>query len=100
MSMAAACLALAGAIVALVGSVGLLRLRTFYERVHPATLVSTLGASLVLCGSSLFFFAGQGRFPAQEIAIAIFVLATTPVTYMFLARAALQRDPAQRTEVP
>jgi multicomponent K+:H+ antiporter subunit G len=100
MSMAAAWLALAGAFVALVGSAGLLRMPTFFERVHPATLVSTLGTALVLGGSALFFFAGQGRVPIQEIVIAAFMAGTTPATYTLLARAALQRDRTPPLEVP
>ena len=34
-----------GAALALIGSVGLLRLKTFYERIHPPTMGTTLGSS-------------------------------------------------------
>jgi multicomponent K+:H+ antiporter subunit G len=98
MSLAAALLALGGALVALVGSLGLLRMKTFYERVHPPTLGTTLGTALVLSGSALAFFAGEARLPIQEALIALFMAVTTPVTYTLLVRAALRRDRAQTAE--
>ena len=92
MSEAAALLALAGAAWTLVGSIGLLRMKTFYERVHPPTLGSTLGAALVLAGSALWFGVAESRLPWLELLLAMFIVVTTPVTYMLLARAALHRD--------
>lgn len=92
MSTAAALLIVLGAALAFVGSLGLLRLPTFYERVHPPTMGATLGAGLVLIGSMLHFSALDGRPVLHEIAIAVFVFLTTPVTYLLLVRAALRRD--------
>ena len=89
----AALLALAGAVFALIGSLGLLRMPSFYERVHPATLGGTLATALVLAGSALFFFVNESRWPLQEALIGLFVVVTTPVTYTLLVRAALHRDP-------
>jgi hypothetical protein len=37
------------------GSIGLLRLRSFYERVHAPTLGTTLGIGCILLASMLFF---------------------------------------------
>jgi multicomponent K+:H+ antiporter subunit G len=87
-----ALLLLAGAALALVGAVGLLRLRTFYERVHAPTLATTLGIGCVLAASMLFFSVLQMRFVLHEILIAVVVVVTTPVTLMLLTRAALYRD--------
>lgn len=83
---------LAGAALTLTGSIGLLRLRGFYERVHAPTLATTLGIGCVLLGSMLFFSVQQGRFVLHEILIGLFISMTTPVTLMVLARAALYRD--------
>ena len=88
----AALLVLAGALVAFVGSLGLLRLRTFYERVHPPTMGTTLGTALVLCGSMLYFTSTGTRPVIHEVVIAILMVVNTPVTYMLLVRAALHRD--------
>ncbi|MGG5823864.1 monovalent cation/H(+) antiporter subunit G [Falsiroseomonas sp. HW251] len=81
-----------GAGLALIGTLGLLRLRTFYERVHAPTLGTTLGIGCVLAASMLFFSLLQTRFVLHEILIAILMVVTTPVTLMLLVRAALYRD--------
>jgi multicomponent K+:H+ antiporter subunit G len=89
---AAALFVLAGAALALVGSIGLLRLKTFFERVHPPTMGTTLGTTLVLIGSILFFTVQESRPVVHEILIAVLMTLNTPVTYMLLGRAALYRD--------
>ena len=95
MSTAAALLVLAGASLALVGSLGLLRMKTFYERVHPPTMGTTLGTGLVLIGSMLFFTMHESRPVLHEILIGVFMTLNTPVTYLLLVRAALHRDRAE-----
>ena len=97
MSTAAALLILAGASLALLGSIGLLRFETFYERVHPPTMGTTLGTALVLVGSMLFFTLHESRPVLHEIVIGVFMTLNTPVTYLLLVRAALHRD---RVEMP
>lgn len=87
-----ALLLLLGSGLALIGSIGLLRLSTFYERVHAPTLGTTLGIGCVLLASMLFFSVLQTRLVLHEILIAVFMVVTTPVTLMLLARAALYRD--------
>jgi multicomponent K+:H+ antiporter subunit G len=81
-----------GALLALSGSIGLVMLKSFYERVHPPTMGTTLGTGLILIGSMLHFTALDGRPVVHEIVIGLFMTLTTPVTYMLLVRAALQRD--------
>jgi len=86
---------LTGAIVTLIGSIGLLRLGNFYARVHAPTLGTTLGMVSILIGSAICFSVLEARPVVHEILIAVFVTLTTPVTLMLLVRAALHRD---RTE--
>ena len=90
-----AVLLVAGAGLALVGSLGLLRLGTFYERVHAPTLGSTLGMACVLAASMLFFTILEARPILHEILIAVFVTVTTPISLMLLANAALFRDQSE-----
>ena len=92
MTTVAAVLVLAGALLAFLGSLGLLRMKTFFERVHPPTMGTTLGTVLVLAGSLLYFTALESRLVLHEILIAVFVTVTTPVTYLLLGRAALRRE--------
>lgn len=88
-------LVLAGAFVTLLGSIGLARMRTFYHRIHPPTLGSSMGMALIVFASIICFSVLHARIAVHEILIVIFVTLTTPVTFMLLARAALYRD---RTE--
>ena len=87
-----ALLLLLGAALELTGSIGLLRLRGFYERVHAPTLGTTLGIGCVLLASILFFSVLQARFVLHELLITVFMVVTMPVTLMLLTRAALSRD--------
>ena len=89
-----ALLVVLGAALALVGSFGLLRLRTFYERVHPPTMGTTLGLGCILLASMALFSALGSRAVLHEIVIAVFAIVTTPVTYVLLVRAAVRRDEA------
>lgn len=84
-------LVLAGATLTLIGALGLLRLNTFYERVHAPTLGTTLGTGLVLIASMVLFSALASRPVLHEIAIGVFMTITTPVTFMLLVRAAVHR---------
>ena len=85
-------LVLSGAAFTLIGSFGLLRLHSFYERVHAPTLGTTLGVALIVAGSMLCFSVLQSKTLVHELMILILVTLTTPVTLMLLARAALYRD--------
>jgi multicomponent K+:H+ antiporter subunit G len=92
MSWVTAALVVAGACFAFAGSLGLLRMRTFHERVHPPTMGSTLGAGLILAASILHFTTLEGRPVVHEILIGALMAFTTPVTYMLLVRAARRRE--------
>jgi multicomponent K+:H+ antiporter subunit G len=91
----AAFLLLLGSGLTLIGTIGLVRFKTFYERVHAPTLGTTGGAGAILIASMLVFSVLQSRPVLHELLITAFVTVTTPVTLMLLARAAIYRD---RTE--
>jgi multicomponent K+:H+ antiporter subunit G len=93
--LAVALLVLGGAVLVFLGSLGLLTLQTFYERIHPPTMGTTLGTGLVIIASMLYFTAQESRPVLHELLIAAFMTITTPVTYMLLVRAALHRDRAE-----
>jgi multicomponent K+:H+ antiporter subunit G len=95
MSWIAGTLVILGALLAFSGSLGLLTLGTFYERVHAPTMGATLGTGLILIGSMLHFTALDARPVLHEIVIGVFMTLSTPVTYMLLVRAALRRDHAE-----
>jgi multicomponent K+:H+ antiporter subunit G len=84
-----------GATVTLIGSLGLVRLGSFYERVHPPTLGTTLGTVSIALASMAYFSALHTRPVLHEFLIILFVIITTPVTLTILVRAALFRDGLQ-----
>jgi multicomponent K+:H+ antiporter subunit G len=81
-----------GGIISLVGALGLLRLPTFYKRIHGPAITNTLGAGCILVSSILYFTAMQGRLAVHEVLITAFVLMTAPVSAMLIMRAAVYRD--------
>lgn len=96
-----ALLVLVGAGLTLIGSLGLLRFKSFYERVHAPTLGTTLGAGAILIASMICFSVLQSRPVLHEVLIAVFITVTTPVTLTLLARAAVYRDRREgSSEVP
>src|SRR4051794_30817617 len=87
-----------GAAVTLVGSLGLLRLGSFYERVHAPTLGTTFGTASIALASIIFFSALQTRPVLHELLIVVFVTLTAPVTLTILVRAALFRDTSENPD--
>jgi len=97
----AAAFLLLGAGLTLLGTIGLVRLRTFYDRIHAPTLATSWGAGGMVMASMIIFTAASARPVFHEILIGIFVTVTTPVTLMMLGRATLYRDRMQRSpELP
>jgi multicomponent K+:H+ antiporter subunit G len=86
---------LCGAGLTLIGTLGLLNLKSYYERVHATSLGATLGTMLILTASIICFSVLQSRPVVHEVLIIIFISMTTPVTLMLITRAAIYRD---RTE--
>lgn len=97
-ALVAAILVLVGAGTALIGSLGLLRMKTFYERVHSPTMGTTLGTVCILLASICVISVTQSRMGVHELLIFLFVSLTTPVTLMLLGRAALYRDRVEGDE--
>lgn len=90
-----AILLVGGAAITLTGSVGLLRLQSFYQRVHAPTLGTTLGTACVALASMVYFSAVESRLAVHELLIIGFVTVTTPVSLMVLVRAAVFRDESE-----
>src|SRR5205823_2707625 len=84
--------------IVLIGALGLLRLRTFYQRIHGPAITITLGTGCILLASMLYFTAAQARLVVHEVIIAAFIMATAPVVSMMIMRAAVYRDLRARRE--
>ena len=89
-----------GALIALMGSVGLLRLKSYFERVHAPSIIATMGCWLIMHATWIYFsVSGQG-FVMHSVLIAIFIAVTVPITTIFLMRAALFRSRRAGEDVP
>lgn len=91
----AALLVLSG-LISLIGSLGLLRLSHFYSRIHSPTMGNTLGIfcmliAVILSGSFL-----SSRPIVHPLIITLLLVITSPVTAIFLMRAAIKRELRQR----
>ena len=95
-----AVLVLAGALLALLGSSGLLRLRSFFERVHAPAIIATLACWCIVHASVIFFSVTEGGLALHAWLIALFVAITVPVMSIFLMRAALFRARQAGEPVP
>lgn len=91
---------LVGASLTLVGSVGLLRLGDFYQRVHAPTLGTTLGTGGILIASMIYFSVLEARPILHEILIGVFATVTTPVTFILLVRATKRRSSENESRGP
>ena len=88
-ALVAAVCVVAGAAFALIGSIGLVRLGSFYERIHPPTLGTTFGTGLIALGSMILFSSLESRPVLHDTVLVVFVAVTSPITYTLLVRAAL-----------
>ena len=80
-------LLIGGSFVILTGSIGLLRMPDFFTRTHPAGLIDTLGAALIIAG--LIAQSGATQVSIKLVLILILLFLTSPTATHALAQAAL-----------
>ena len=95
-----AVLTLTGAALALLGSIGLLRLPTFFERVHAPALIATGSCWCVMLACLISFSLQGDGWYLHPLLIVIFLAITVPVTTIFLMRASLYRARQNGEDVP
>lgn len=95
-----AALLLIGSLFALIGALGLVRLKDYFQRMHPPALASTIGAWCVALASILYFSALKQSPVLHAWLIPILLSITVPVTTLLLARAALFRKRTSGDAVP
>ncbi|VWX55673.1 putative K(+)/H(+) antiporter subunit G [Burkholderiales bacterium 8X] len=92
--------AVVGAAFAAIGSFGLVRMPTFFRRIHAPTLGATVGVWCMTIATIVYFSAQGASLFLHAVLIAVFVALTTPVTTIFLMRAALFRERQKGGDVP
>lgn len=85
----------AGGLFCIIGGVGLVRMPSFFTRMHAASLIDTLGAGLILLG--LVIQAGFTLVAVKLAMIGVLLLFASPTATHALAKAALARgvDPLE-----
>lgn len=92
-------LLVAGCFFVFLGSFALIRLTSFFNRIHGPTKASTLGVGCILAASVLHRSVhGTGLHP-RELLITVFLFLTAPVAAHLMSRAALSLMD-QRPEAP
>ncbi|EJF80422.1 monovalent cation/H(+) antiporter subunit G [Bartonella doshiae] len=81
-----------GSGLALVGGIGLVRLSSFYKRLHMLSLSTSWGAGSILISSFLYSTFVDHHFVFHELLLVIFLFVTAPVASMLLSQAAAYRD--------
>ena len=84
-------LLIVGGLFVVIAAIGLLRMPTFFARMHPPTMGTTLGTGCVLVASMLVSSAVTGHPVVHELLITLFLVMTTPVSAMTLMAAAIAR---------
>ncbi|MGV8920147.1 MAG: Na+/H+ antiporter subunit G [Pseudomonas sp.] len=95
-----ALLLLASSLFALTGALGLLRMKDFFQRMHPPALASTLGAWCVALASIIYFSALNNEPVLHASLIPVLLAITVPVTTLLLARTGLFRHRTAGDDVP
>ena len=83
-----------------IGAIGMVRLKDYFQRMHPPALASTLGAWCVALASILYFSTLKSSLVLHAWLIPILLSITMPVTTLLLARAALFRKRMAGHDVP
>ena len=84
-------LLLASGVFALAAAWGLVRLSSFYQRMHPPALAYTFGAWCITLASILYFSMQEQQLVLHPWVIIMLLSITVPITTILLARAALFR---------
>jgi multicomponent K+:H+ antiporter subunit G len=95
-----ALLLLASGALCVTAALGFLRLRDFFQRMHPPALANTLAAWCAALASVIYFSALDAQLALYPLVINVLLAITAPVTTVLLARAALLRKREAGAAVP
>lgn len=89
--LAAVAMVLSG-VIALVGSLGLLRFGHVYSRMHAPTLGNTLGVFFLLLACVLLASYSAKSLLLYPLVVIVLLFVTSPITAILLMQAAIKRD--------
>jgi multicomponent K+:H+ antiporter subunit G len=85
-----------GGLAALIGALGLLRLGSFWQRVHAPTLGATLGTWCFALATAAQVSFARGQPFVHALLIPLFIALTAPISTIFLTRATIFRERVAR----
>jgi len=88
-----------GAVFALIGSYGMIRLPDLMSRLHAPTKATTLGVGGALVASMVYFLALEGTLSIHELLITLFLFITAPITASYLSKAYMHTQ-LKEEEIP
>lgn len=89
-----------GALLTFIGSLGLVRLRDFYTRLHGPTKATTLGVGCLLVASAVYFSTRGTGISLHEVLVTLFLFMTAPISAHLLAKVGLHLQLDALSEVP
>ena len=89
-----------GAVLTFIGSLGLVRLRDFYTRLHGPTKATTLGVGCLLIASAVYFSTRGTGISLHEVLVTLFLFMTAPISAHLLAKAGLHLQLDSLSEPP
>jgi multicomponent Na+:H+ antiporter subunit G len=96
LDVASGVLLLAGAVLALLGAIGVVRFREPLAAMHAATVPATLG--VVLCGAGAALQLADGGSVARVVVIVVLQLVTAPIGAHMLSRALAGATPSESAD--
>ncbi|MEP6558335.1 MAG: monovalent cation/H(+) antiporter subunit G [Burkholderiales bacterium] len=87
-----AVLLLASGALTLIGAIGLVRMKTFFLRMHAASVIPTLATACAVVASILYFSFAWHTFAVYQLVVLIFLAVSVPVPTLLLTRVALFRN--------
>ena len=94
------CLLAISSLFILVGAFALVKLPTFFQRIHGPTKASTLGVGGILITSILYHAMVGNSFHPRELLITLFLFMTAPISAYMMARAAFSLMQREGTAAP
>ncbi|MCM3766415.1 monovalent cation/H(+) antiporter subunit G [Neobacillus niacini] len=79
---------LAGALLCLIATFGVIRLPDVYTRNHAASKAATLGVMFILLGTFIYFYALEGHVNSRILLGIVFLFMTSPISGHLINRAA------------
>lgn len=77
-----------GALLTLAATIGAIRFPDVYTRNHAISKSTTLGVTMILVGTLLYFFLLEEHFNSRLVLAIMFILMTAPVSGHLIGRAA------------